>query len=774
MYEIFQKMVNLSTNPPIMRAIIRFTTLITVIFFFVQAEASAPQPQRKKVGLVLSGGGAKGVAHIGVLKVLEEAGIPIDYIAGNSMGAIVGGLYAIGYSPQALDSLVRTQNWVGLLADKITRDNLLFTEKEVRDKALFTIPFDRERFHISTGILSGSSVMDMLSELARDYHDVASFDSLPIPFACIAYDLISGDEVVMREGSLPVAIRASMSIPGAFSTVERNGQILIDGGVINNFPANVVREMGADIIIGVNVGMHTDRPTQLSKDALEERDPNSLMFIVNHMMERLGRENFDKNILLPDLYIHPNTEPYSTVSFTDEALDTLLARGEREARASWDNILAFKELIGIHPAEDLPWPPGRPNGADVPIGDSIKLGYIIFDGITSLNEKNLRRMLHFKEFSTVHVTDIRETISRLKGTGSFTSLQYSLREEGGRYNLRFHCTERARSAVSLGVRLDTRDVASGFINTIVAPRELKGGMFELNSRISTNPYVRLGIFYQDAWLGKFGASYTYRYGNINMCPQNDTTTYNVRFHKNSMDLDLANFYYRNFNFYFGLHYENFRSQNFLRSSNGVTERIRVRENLFSYHLGVRFDSYDNAFFPTSGIQFKAESALYTDDLAHYKEDAPFLATNASISVAIPIKNRFTLIPTLYARFLFGNEFAPHLRNLVGGTFGGHYLEHQMPLYGFKSLVSVDNKFVATGLKARYRAGKNHYVWLVGNIARISNSVLELIEWSKGQYMAGAALGYSYDSPLGPIDVVLEYGGAPSSRFGVFINLGKYF
>ena len=109
----------------------------------------------------------QGAAHIGVLKVLEEAGIPIDYVAGTSMGAIVGGLYCIGYSPDALDSLVRSQNWVDLLADKITRDKLLFMEKEVNDKALLTVPFDRERFHISTGILSGSSVMDMLTELTR-------------------------------------------------------------------------------------------------------------------------------------------------------------------------------------------------------------------------------------------------------------------------------------------------------------------------------------------------------------------------------------------------------------------------------------------------------------------------------------------------------------------------------------------------------------------------------------------------------------------------------
>ncbi len=723
---------------------------------------------------MLSGVVAKGVAHIGVLKVLEEAGIPIDYIAGTSMGAIVGGLYAIGYSPQALDSLVRSQNWVALLADRIPRDNLFFTEKDVSDKALFTVPFDRERFHISTGILSGSSVTDMLSELTRDYHHVPSFDSLPLPFACIAYDLITGDEIVMREGSLPIAIRASMSIPGAFNTVERDGRILIDGGVINNFPANVVRQMGADIIIGVNVGMQTDRRTGLSKDPLRERDPNSLMFILNHMMERIGKDNFDKNILITDLYINPNVEPYNTASFTTPAIEALLERGEQEARNAWDNILAFKELIGIHPAEDLQVPTNRPRGTNVPIEDSIQLGYIIFDGLTSLNEKNLRRMIRFREFSTIHVMALRETISQLKGTGSFSNLFYTLQEEGGRYNLRFHCTERARSAISLGLRLDSRDVASGYINAVFAPRELKGGMLELDSRISTNPYVRLGLFYQDAWLGKFGLSYTYRYGNINMCPQNDTTNYNVRFHKSRIDLDLANFYYRNLNIYLGARYENFSSRNFLRPSIQTQERIRVEENLISYRTGVRFDNYDNAYFPAEGVQFMAEYALYTDNLSRYKNGPPFSVLTASLSTAIPIKPRFTLIPSLYGRFLYGREFAPQLRNLVGGTVGGHYLDHQMPLYGFKPVVSVDDKLVATGIKARDRVQKNHYVWLVANAARVSRATLDLIEWGTGKYLAGAALGYSYDSPIGPIDVMIEYGVHPGSRFGFFVNLGKQF
>ena len=744
-----------------------------------QEQRQEQQPQRyglerKKVGLVLSGGGAKGVAHIGVLKVLEEAGIPIDYIAGTSMGAIVGGMYAIGFSPAAMDSIMRAQNWLDLLSDKITRDKLFFTEKEVSDKSLITIPFDKDRFHISTGLLSGGSVMDMLSEYTVGYHNMKSFDDLPIPFACVGYDLISGDQVVMREGSLPLAIRASMSIPGAFTTVERDGRILIDGGVINNFPVNVVRDMGAEIIIGVDVSMMTERLESLSKGEIREDDYNDLMFIVNRMMERMSRDAFEKNKSLTDLYIHPDTEPYTTASFTTAAVDSLLIRGERVARENWDAILAFKELIGIHPADDIKMPPNREAGTDSPVVDSVELGYIIFNGITSLNEKNLRRMLRFKEFSTIGTNSLREAVDRFKGTGSFSSLSYNLVEQDGRYNLTFNCRERSRSAVSVGIRFDTREIASGYINAVFSPAELRGGLLEATGRLSTNPFINVGIFYQDAWLGKFGLSYTYRYGNMELYTGRDTTSHNIRFHKNRINLDLANFYYRNFNIYLGARYENFRSPNMIMANDVGFQRQRVRENLISYRGGVRYDSYDNANYPTSGVRFKAEYAIYTDDFSKYRDGTPFSAISASLYVAVPVSDRWTLVPALYGRFLYGKEFAFPMQNFVGGTVAGHYLDHQLPFYGFRPTEVVDNKFIATAFEARYRIWNNHFLWVKGNVARISHSTLELIEWDKGMYMLGAAAGYSYDSPLGPIDVLVEYGLHPGAKFGVYINLGKYF
>ena len=222
--------------------------LVFLLVLFVMLDV---QGQRKKVGLVLSGGGAKGVAHIGVLKVLEEAGIPIDYIAGTSMGSLVGALYAIGYDAHTMDSLVRRQDWTFLLSDKVYRYNLPFSEKEETEKYLVSVPIKNNReIKIPSGFISGQNIYNLFSDLTIGYHDSLDFKKLPIPFACVASNLVDGQEVIQDCGVLPLAMRASMAIPGAFAPVRKDGMVLVDGGISNNFPVDIAKAMGADIIIG--------------------------------------------------------------------------------------------------------------------------------------------------------------------------------------------------------------------------------------------------------------------------------------------------------------------------------------------------------------------------------------------------------------------------------------------------------------------------------------------------------------------------------------------
>lgn len=213
------------------------------------------QEQRKKVGVVLSGGGAKGMAHIKALKVIEEAGIPIDYIAGTSMGAIVGGLYAIGYTPEQLDSMVRKQNWTFLLSDRIKRSAMSLTDRERSEKFIVSIPFTKSPKDAASsgGIIKGQNLANLFSDLTMGYHDSINFDKLPIPFACVAANVVNGEQIIFHNGILSTAMRASMAIPGVFTPVRQDSMVLVDGGIVNNYPADVVKAMGADVIIGVDV-----------------------------------------------------------------------------------------------------------------------------------------------------------------------------------------------------------------------------------------------------------------------------------------------------------------------------------------------------------------------------------------------------------------------------------------------------------------------------------------------------------------------------------------
>lgn len=289
--------------------------------------------QRKKVAVVLSGGGAKGVAHVRALKVIEEAGIPIDCVVGTSMGAIVGGLYSIGFTTSQLDSIVRAQDWKFLLSDATDRADKSLLSREMSEKYIISVPFDKQpKEALTGGVIKGRNIAILFSQLTEGYHDSIDFNTLPIPFACVAYNLVDGTEVDFHSGVLAEAIRASMSIPGAFTPVRKGDMMLVDGGMANNYPVDVARRMGADYVIGVDV-----QDTLRSADKLTTL-PNVVGQIVNLMVEN----KYDENVRESDVHIKVDVSGYSSTSFTPVAIDTLLTRGEVAARKQWDNLLALK------------------------------------------------------------------------------------------------------------------------------------------------------------------------------------------------------------------------------------------------------------------------------------------------------------------------------------------------------------------------------------------------------------------------------------------------
>ena len=295
--------------------------------------------QRPRVAVVLSGGGAKGMAHIGVLKVLERAGIPVDIVTGTSMGSIVGGLYSVGLSATQLDSLVRRQDWPFLLSDRAVYSSEDLEGRRVQSTYFFSKTLRLHKRHLTgaTGVIEGKNLMRLFRHLTVGYTDSMSFDSLPRRFACVATNIVDNTEYDFHSGVLAEAMRTSMSIPGVFTPVRKGNCVLVDGGLRNNYPADLARAMGAAYVIGATV----QGPPKTADDLANGSS------VLGQIVDVNCKNKYDDNLKLTDIAIRVDTRGYNAASFTPAAIDTLIRRGEEEAMRHWDELIALKCRLGM-------------------------------------------------------------------------------------------------------------------------------------------------------------------------------------------------------------------------------------------------------------------------------------------------------------------------------------------------------------------------------------------------------------------------------------------
>ena len=305
---------------------------------------------RPKVGLVLGGGGAKGAAEVGVLKVIEKAGIPIDYIAGTSIGSIVGGLYAAGYTATELDTMFCRQEWLTLLTDR--RNDLGNEPYLVKDGVTYIFGFPimgeiRESVIGGFGMMRGERVEKMVDSMAR-CKGCHEFESLRIPFRCVAADFRNAREIVLKSGTLSKAVRASMAIPGIFKPVNQDGMKLVDGGMMNNFPVDVVKKMGADIVIAIDLQQSEQKPKKPDYDlSMVSGIAEMLGFggLLNWVISRPDISKYHENVKLTDIYIHPSLPDADASSFGNKNSARMIKIGEQEALKHWDELMKLKEQL---------------------------------------------------------------------------------------------------------------------------------------------------------------------------------------------------------------------------------------------------------------------------------------------------------------------------------------------------------------------------------------------------------------------------------------------
>ena len=736
-----------------MKKLIYFILLCTGIL--LQATASPLDSTRKKVGLVLSGGGAKGMAHIGALKVIEEAGIPIDYVVGTSMGSIIGGLYAIGYTPEQMDSMVRVQDWGFLLSDRTPRSDKNMAEREADEQYIISVPFSKNSLkEVTGGLIKGQNIANLFSELTLGYHDSIDFNKLPIPFACVSEDIVKGQEKIFHEGVLATAMRASMAIPGVFTPVRLDSLVLVDGGVVNNYPVNVARTMGADIIIGVDVQSELKPANEL----------NSAGSILGQLIDLMGQDLYLKNLEETDTHIKVNVHGYSAASFTTQAIDTLIIRGEEAAREQWSSLKQLKDKIGI----DDKYVPIRPDKYEPT--NWIMVRNIHFNGVDEKDEEWIMKRCELKENAMNSIRRIEDATSIIRSNTSYSNVTYVLtKSDDGRFDLTYTVKMKQEHRINIGIRFDSEEIASLLLNFRSTLKTSLPSYLSGTLRLGKRYAAKLTYGIEPSPLTSVDLTYLFQYNDLDYY-LNGKRAFNSTVCYNMGEIAYHNVWLRNVRFGLGVRFELYNYEKFLYNNMDYSNMNYNSEHFFTYFANLHYDTYDKAYFPSKGVRFDGMYSLYTDNFTDYQNRTPFSSVSGAFEGVVPITNHLSLLPGVYGRFLIGNHIPLPKMNVMGGDIMHQYLPDQLPFIGSTHIELMDNSLLIGALKLRQRIGNIHYLSLIGNYALSSTEIRNLLN---ERSMFGCGISYGIDSMFGPLEATLNYMNH-ANRVNLYINLGYKF
>ncbi len=728
--------------------------LFLIILISRQAEAKDVQDtvRHYKVALVLSGGGAKGFAHIGVLKVLEKEGIPIDLIVGTSMGSLIGGIYAIGYSADEIEKMVKAQDWSNILSDDVPRLFLSKNDQEIRQRYLISLPYNAKKtLTLPLGVIKGQNVLNLLCGLAGNVPEHADFSQFPIPFACVATNLVTGKEVIMKDGFLPTAMFSSMAIPGVFEPSKRNGMLLVDGGIVNNFPTDVAKAMGADIIIGVDIqgGFYTQKEIQ------------SMSEILGQMINFLGMEKNSNNGNLCDLVIRPDITGYSTSSFTDEAADTLIRRGEEATMALHEQLEQLKAKYHLQPKE---------KSRNLVAPEKWAITGLKFTGIHNMNENFLKKRLNLLIPGHYSYKDIKTAIDRLYGYGGFDKIYFTLTDnpivKGKILNL--NITKEKEFSLNIGFKVNTTDAAALLLNVTRKNYGTTLGLISASAELSANPGINLLAETNKNNLPALGVQLKGKRQNYDIYEDGDKV-YNADLYYASGSIYLYQSFLRKYNAGFGISEEYFNGDVFSKSNTSSTVLIN-KTNYFNTNVYTYFslDNMDNFYFPTKGTNLYAEFSSDTES-KNLKQLSP--AILFKMRNVIPIGGKTALLLNLYGRALFRSDYPGIKTTFIGGDSYSQYFSYHLPFIGLPPVTLAD-RYVLIGLiGTRIQVAKSQYISVLINGLQQEN---KLDDWWNGpKTTLGGGIKYSMKSIVGPIDVGLGYSGM-NKELTFSANLGYWF
>ena len=785
----------------------------SIAFAKVRARMDSIRQYRPTVGLVLAGGGARGLAHLGVIKYLEELGIPVDVVTGTSMGGLVGGLYAMGYTHDQLDSLVRAIDWPVMMSDNIPNTNISYRLRKYRDRFVIRIPFHyddedlEERFRrerlvdklgedaghgsndmlkeavtkmgigMPDGYLFGLNVRDMLSSVSVGYQDSLSFSELPIPYACVATDMYTMTPKYWTSGSLPDAMRSTMAIPFYFRAVRTEGAVLLDGGMRNNFPVDLAKEMGADIIIGSEMSV----PRQLD----ELNSPIDLAF---QTITLLSKEAVGPAREMVDFEVYHELKGYNMLSFDDKSVDDIINQGYQNALANKESFEAVAVLVAGKAVPTVRRPAPAVNLAQ----KKVRVGSIRFEGIT---QQELRAVLHPKDYPKDMEFDrekVERLLNKIYGSNVFESVTYHLEGREEPYVLVFDCQKGQVNDFAIGVRADTDETVALALHLGLGTRRLMGPRFTADLKLGTNPALTLDFSRKFAkGIPTIGVDFRTRLMRTNIGWDNSVEE---RLWSIAADVYLEDSRMTRGTFRVGLTAEMDPYEQYL--SYGETWKDWDWKSYWlSAFANFKFDTFDDGYFPTRGVRLTLKGrynfAGYSIDLdknyAVLEEDPAlteggrvprYISTLASVEAAFSIGNHFTILPKLYAAWYqpFGVNTITYLARdfmnmkhttMLGGFMPDRYTEFQIPFFLWPANTRNSSPYTAMAqLDLRYCFARKNYVSVRSGVLVRGDELRDFAENSK--YWAFGA-EYARQTPVGPLRLAAQWGRI--GGFSVYASIG---
>jgi NTE family protein len=731
--------------------------LLLMIFIFLPGLllAQTESMHRPIIGYVFSGGGAKGMAHVGVLKVLEEVGLEPDYITGTSMGSIMGGLYSIGYSADEIAHIIETVDWTTVLTNEIPANKVIVRRKHEYQRYILTMPVYNWKPELPGGLIEGQKLSELFSELSWRQAGVSDFKDFPYPFSCIGTDILQGKKVEMNSGDLSSAMRASMAIPSVFTAVVRDStHLLVDGGVMRNFPVQEAIDMGADIIIGVYVGFDSHmKPEQL----------RSLTSVITRTSLLSGAQDVASQVPLVDYLIIPDLEGYTPASFTSGA--EIMKRGEDAARAQIDVLRALADSINI-----LGAPPER---KQLPANDSIFIEDIkVLSADSSLSRFILART-GIEKGDWIDPDRLNNGIDKLFGTLFFEKIEYYFEAMDEGYRLVFRIKEKAHSSIGAAVHYDNTFGPGLILNYTLINSLMKGSRLGINLDISENVQMR---GYYDIHLGKernfIGSLFTTMEREELPFYLNDVDVGNYRHTAVNAGIGFAqsfginqqvgsDFYYR------------FANLKLSRNIKEVKPELDALDNFIfrgpELSLSYKLNTFDNNLYPRRGsrVDILYRHAISTRFITNYNLPDSLDLDNRLVETMDPYWHLTvdleSFIP-MGKKASFNSEFAmglsanekPFPDNYYVGGYRYNQRSHQVAFVGLQSHELLQGNYVKEKFALQIEPTPNLFVSALYNLIFVTDdnaTILDdILTWNSDARYMGVGAGFTYKTPVGPVSV----------------------